>query len=222
LTYRLNSTWRTVIALCFLSVIPAKAGVILSIESVSADQNTTGNFFDVLLTNTGPSDVTIDSFAFGFLTTNVAIDFTDVTTSTTAAYIFAGNSLFGPDLTGPFTGQSVNTSDLAAISAVLISSGSTVGLGHVFFSVGGGAPGDYGVDFVPLATSLADAAGDPVAITTLQGGIISIASTVPEPSSLASVAFALLVGLCTFGGTRRSRRSKSTLLGLLTGGRATV
>ena len=197
MNYRSNITWRAVVALCFLSVLPARAGVILSIQSVAANQNTVGNSFDVLLTNTGPSGISIDGFTFGLQTANANISFTDVTINTsTASYIFAGNSLLGPDLTGPITGQSVNTFDLTAASATSIAAGSTFGLGHVFFSVAGGAtPGGYAVNFVAPSTSLADAAGAPVAITSLVGGTVTIDSAVPEPSSLVPVALALLIGL---------------------------
>jgi hypothetical protein len=196
LNNRSKTAWRTVIAMGFLSVLPARAGVILTIQSVSANQNTTGNSLDVLLTNTGPSSVSIGGFFFGFQTADTDINFTDVTISTVAAtYIFAGNSLLGPDLTGPMSGQSVNTGDLAAGPAATVGSGSTVGLGHVLFSVAPGAvPGAHALTFVPAQTSLSDAAGAPVTINTLQGGTVTIASTVPEPSFLLPLALVLLIG----------------------------
>jgi hypothetical protein len=199
LNYRSKTAWRTVIALGFLSVLPARAGVILTIQSVSANQNTTGNSLDVFLTNTGPSSVSIGGFLFGFQTADTDINFTDVTINTVAAtYIFAGNSLFGPDLTGAMTGQSVSTGDLAAGPAATVGAGSIVGLGHVLFSVAAGAvPGAHAVTFVSPSTSLSDAAGAPVPINTLQDGSITIASTVPEPSLLLPLAVVLLIGFVT-------------------------
>jgi hypothetical protein len=198
LIYKSKTTWRILAAMCFLSVLPARANVILTIQSLTANSNTTGNFLDVILTNTGPSSVSIDGFFFGFQTADTNISFTDVTTNTALGYIFAGNSLFGPDLTGPISGQSVNTGDLASGAAATVGSGSTVGLGHVFFNVAAGdVPGVHAVTFVPASTSLSDAAGAPVTINTLVDGAITVSSTVPEPSFVMPLASVLFFGLVT-------------------------
>ncbi len=207
MTYRPNSKWSAVIGLCFLVILPARAGVILTIQSATANQNSTGNFFDVILTNTGPSGVSIADFSFGIQTADTDISFTDATTGTAATYIFGPDSLFGPDLTGPASGQSLTTSDTDSVSEVTIAASSTVGLGHVLFSVAAGAvPGGFAVTFVPLSTSLSDAAGGPITIDTLTNGTITVSSAVPEPSFLLPLASALLIGLIAqrFGAKQRS------------------
>jgi len=170
--------------------------VILTIQSAVANQNSVGNSFDVILANTGPSAVSIAAFSFGIQTTDNDLSFTDATTATASPYIFGANSLFGPDLTGPTSGQSLTTSDLDSVSAVSIAAGSTVGLGHVLFSVAGGAvPGIFAVTFVSPATSLSDANENAVGINTLNNGSITVLSTVPEPSFLLPLASVLLIGL---------------------------
>jgi hypothetical protein len=99
----------------------------------------------VILTNTGPSGVSIADFSFGIQTADTDISFTDATTGTAATYIFGPDSLFGPDLTGPASGQSLTTSDTDSVSEVTIAASSTVGLGHVLFSVAAGAvPKSFG------------------------------------------------------------------------------
>jgi hypothetical protein len=98
--------------------------------------------------------------------------------------------LFGPDLTGAVSGQSLITSDVALqpLSGGTLGSGTTVGLGHVLFSVAANAsPGSYAIDLTPFpATSLSDFSGNAIKIDTLSAGQITItgASSVPEPSSI--------------------------------------
>ena len=119
LNFRPKTNWQTLIALSFLAVLPARANVILTIQSVAANQNTTGTL-DLTLMNTGPS-ISINSFLFAIQTADTDISFTDATINTTLApYIFVGNSLFGPDLTGPISGQSVNTGDVSSGAAATV------------------------------------------------------------------------------------------------------
>jgi hypothetical protein len=209
LTHRANSKWGAVLALCFLATLPGRAGVILTIQSAAANQNSTGNSFDVTLANTGPSSVSIDAFSFGIQTANADLSFTDATTATAAPYIFGVDTLFGPDLTGATSGQSLSTSDVDSVSQVTLAGGSTVGLGHVLFSVAAGAvPGVFAVTFISPATSLSDAQENAVAIDALQNGTITIASTVPEPSLLLPLAAVLLIGFVTHQFRAPKRRSK--------------
>src|SRR5450631_1810049 len=95
----IDHTLLSVLVLALLSLAaPARADIILSVQSVAGAPGSSGNF-DVLLTNTGPSIQNIAGFAFELSTADTNITFTDVTTSTTtASYIFAGDSLFGPDI----------------------------------------------------------------------------------------------------------------------------
>jgi hypothetical protein len=176
----------------------AHAGVILSMESASAAAGSSSNQFDVLLTNTGPSSVTISSFGFSISVANSAILFNNASTQTGTSYIFGLNSLFGPDLTGPISSQSLTASDLftTPASGSTIGSGVTVALGHVLFSVTAGASaGLFAVTFDPFpSTSIADPSANNIAINGLQAGAIMITggtSAVPEPKT-AWLALSLL------------------------------
>ena len=169
--------------------------------SVSAAPGSTGNQFDVTLTNTGPSAISVAGFNFSVSVVNPLIAFTGATTGTIAPYIFAGQSLFGPDLTGPVSAQSIAASDLfdTPLAGALISANSTVGLGRISFNVASGAtPGVFAVTFAGFpGTSLSDPAGTDIAIGSLVSGTITIIGTTPtpEPSTGSMLLVSLLVGL---------------------------
>lgn len=194
-------------AFFLLGPATARAGVILSGQSVFATAGSSGNSLDIDLTNSGPSAITIGAFTFGISAANPNISFTDASISTAAPYIFGANSLFGPDLTGPTSGQSLATSDVFSIplSGVTVSSGTTMGLGHISFNVAGTATaGAFLVSFAPFpTTSLSDPAGNAVSINTFSNGQITIrAAAVPEPSS----RLPLLAGIVVVVGASVKRK----------------
>jgi hypothetical protein len=167
---------------------PARADFQVSVQSVAVDPSSTGNALEVTLTNTGPSAATVGSFSFGLTTDSpTLITFTGATTDTTTApYIFAGHSLFGPVISLG-TGATLTASDVYDVSGagVSLGAGATVGLGRVLFDAGNTAI------LIPMTlaafpdTSLSDATGTDIPITRLNGGVIKVGSPVPEPSSLA-------------------------------------
>ena len=169
----------------------ADAALILSVQSATGVAGTSGNTFDIDLINTGPTALTIGGFTFGIATANPNISFTDANTATAMPYIFAGDSLLGPDLTGPTSGQSLTASD-ASLSGLgtTVTAGTTLGLGHILFDVLSSATnGMFPVNLeVSPATSLTDPNGAPVPVDTLVAGEITItggaAAAVPEPSSM--------------------------------------
>jgi PEP-CTERM motif len=186
----------------------AHAELILTMESVTASAGSSGNAFDVELINTGPVAVAVGAFTFGIATANPNISFTDASTATVLApYIFAGDSLFGPDLTGPTSGQSLTASDLCAVCAgISLAAGTTVGLGHVLFDVSSSASGGvFAVNFAAFpATSLSDTTGDLLPATFAPGAItVPGAVAVPEPTSLLLL---LLAGVILAVGFTRSRK----------------
>ncbi len=170
--------------------LPGYANIVVSAGSANANAGSTGNSFDVLLTNTGPSSVSIEAFGLGLSSPSTDINLTEANTSTVAApYIFAGHSLFGP-IINTSSGQTLEASDLFDLgSGVTIGSGVTVALGHILFDVASGASTEaitITIEPDPF-TSLADADGDAVAINTLTNGTINVTGTapaVPEPGSL--------------------------------------
>ena len=183
---------------------PARAGLVISVQSVPESAGA----FDVTLTNTGASTVTIGSFSFEVNSSSSQVNFSDATIgTTTATYIFDGNSAFGP-IINVTSGQSLQASDLDADSAgASLAGGATLGLGHVDFTVTGVLSSAVTVTLSAFpSTSLGGPPPDNavIPISTLQSGRITPGSTtVPEPSSLMCAALAIPMGAWL---VRRSRR----------------
>ena len=203
------------LAVLLLGPAGARASLIVSVQSVTAAPGSSANGLEVLLSNTGPSDITIAAFSFGVTTANPNISFTDANTSTVSApYLFLGHSLFGPDLTGATSGQSLSTSDVFdnPLAGATLLSGTTAALGHILFDVSPGAGG--GTFLVPLAafpaTSLADPAGSNINFQASFGQItITGAAATPEPSTLVMLLSASMF-LSRAALRRRGRRSRSS------------
>lgn len=196
------------LAVCFLGALSARADLVISVGSTSVDPGTTGNPLDVELTNTGPAAITIGGFSFGVSIGNPNISFTDANTSTVLAYIFAGNSLFGPDLTGPTSGQSLNTSDVFAggNNGTTLGAGTTLGIGHLLFDVSALAgTGTFAVNLAAPFTSLSDENAIGIPVNTLSAGKITIEgpSEIPEPATLG----VLLAGVAIIVGAHKRRRT---------------
>jgi hypothetical protein len=196
------------IAMLLLSV-PAKADIVLSLESVTGAPGSTGTF-DVLLTNTGPSSQNIAGFNFELTTADKNITFTDVTTATTTATYIFPSSLFGPDIAISAVAQSVEASDLDATgNGTDVASGATYGIGNVSFAIDPGATnGEIAeVDFAAFTdTSLSDSIQNNVDFTP-QSGTITVqtsSTTVPEPSTALPLAGAMLLGAWLIQRRRRT------------------
>ena len=182
---------------------PARAGLVVTVESVPASAGA----FDVIVTNTGSSAVTINSFSFEVNSTSSQVNFSDATTGTAATYIFDGNSAFGPTI-NTTSGQSLQASDFTTdIAGTSLGGGASLGLGHVDFTVTGVL--SSAVTVTLSAFPITSLGGPPpdnanIPITTLQSGRISPGSTtVPEPSSLMCAALAIPIGAWLVRRTRR-------------------
>ena len=167
-------------------VSDARADLIVTAQSVSANAGSTGNTLEVYLMNTGPSAVDVAGFSFEVSTASSDINFTSASVTTTPdAYIFAGNSLFGPVISVN-SGQTLDASDINAAGSTTVGAGSTWGLGEVSFDVAPGtAAGPYSVVFGPFpATGLSDLNANNLSIGSLINGQITVNGTtsVPEPS----------------------------------------
>ena len=188
------------------------AGIKLSVGSASAAPGSSMQSFDVDLTNSGPSTLAIGGFNFDLSVRDTEISLTDVTPSTAASYIFSSNSLFGPDLSGPNSGQSVLASDvvLMPFTGTTVLSGGTVGLGHVFFNVAADAtPGVFALELTDFpSTSISDSRGNTLSVSSLSPGAITITAAIPEPSSFTLLLLpAAGVMLGRFGWKIRQGRS---------------
>ena len=58
------------VAAAFFCPASANASLIEMVQSANAAPGSSGNAFDVLLTNTGPSAITVGGFSFGISTGN--------------------------------------------------------------------------------------------------------------------------------------------------------
>jgi hypothetical protein len=196
------------IAVLLLSV-PAKADIVLSLESVTGAPGSTGTF-DVLLTNTGPSSQNIAAFNFELTTPDTNITFTDVTTSTTTATYIFPDSFFGPDITTIAGGQTVEAGDVdATFNGTDVAAGATYGIGNVSYAINPGASnGEIAeVDFAAFTdTSLVDSLFNNVGFSSESGTITvqTSSTTVPEPSTALPLAGAMLAAAWLIQRRRRT------------------
>jgi len=189
----MNSQFATVLmagaAAFLLYSVPARAGLLeISIESpINVNAGTSGDGFDVLLTNLSGPAVSLAGFTFEISVPSTDILLSAANTATLLdPYIFSGKSLFGPNIMVANTGQDLSASDLYSVigSGITLGAGATVGLGHILFDVSATAHSETVpvTFFASPATSLSDDLANPVPINTLTNGQIDITGTVPEPS----------------------------------------
>jgi hypothetical protein len=193
-------------ALAVFAARPATAAIQVTIEPPTfAVEGGSPDDFDVALTNTGTSSVTIGAFAFELSVSSSYLTLTQATTATSMPYIFAGSSALGPVISLSSPSNTLKASDLTTVLAgVSIASGATVGLGHVFFDLSPGAPfATVPVTFVASATNLSDPSNVGIPIDVLGSGTIEI---VPEPSMFA--IFSIGIGLVGIFQVHRKMRHR--------------
>lgn len=209
---------RIMVVCCAAALLccPAWSDIVYSISPASLFVNpgATGASFDVLLTNSGTSDISLAAFSFEVSVTNSSIILTGADFSTGAnPYIFATDSFdaangFTLNTTSP--GQILDASDLTNDGAgVVLASGQSLALGDVLFNVdAGGSSGSYVVAFSGGAdfNNLSDPGGNGVGIAGFSTGTIVVngGATVPEPAPVWPLAGALIIGALVV--RRRSRR----------------
>lgn len=179
----------------------ASASVIYSITPIQpvAAPGEVGDAFDVIVTNTGPSSISVGGFFFGISTTDPDVTFTSALISTTAdPYIFAGDS-FDNHLSIPLnftSGMSLKANDQTFDNAgITIGPGVSMALGEVFYNVSPSAvvPGFFTVAFVTnpgVNTLSTPAPTSNITIDVLQSQDIPI--NTPEPGALLLVPGGLL------------------------------
>jgi hypothetical protein len=174
--------------------------LVFSIEpSLNAASGSTGNQFDVILTNTGPA-VTVGAFSFGITTADMDITFTGADTLTTVnPYIFAGDSFdvinsFGLATTSG--AQVLEASDLSnSGNGTTLATGQSLSVADVMFDVATAAAlGPAEVDFEAFpTTSLSDNMFNNLDFSA-SSGIINITppTVIPEPKYGGLLAAALI------------------------------
>jgi len=190
-----------VLAIGFMaSAALAHADLVINLQPVSDAAGSTGDTFDVTLTNTGPGSVIIAGFSFGLSVGTTDLTFTDVTTGTTEPYVFGADSLFGPDISvqpANLPGQTLEAEDisLAPGGGSTIGSGVTVGLGEVTFNLSAGASSvGIPISFIEADDSLTDADGEAIAFSAVSGSIAVTGGTTatPEPVTFGFLCAALI------------------------------
>jgi len=202
--------FRILIASCAAVLVcsPARASTIFSIQpsTVAATPGSVGGAFDVVLTNSGPSSITVAGFSFEVSVTNTNITLIGADFSpASGAYIFAGDSE-DEGLSIPLnitSGQTLDANDTYAGSGsgAILAPGQSLALGAVLFEVSpSAAPGLSTVSFTGGAAfnNLSDPSGNLIAVGSFSSGTTDI---VPEPSSL----FLTLAGVPVLAGWARRR-----------------
>lgn len=190
------------LAAAFLAVSPAQAGpVTISTTPVLVNAGSSGNYFDVVLTN-GSAITLLGAFSVGLSVGDPSILFTSATMDTASPYVFSGDSftlltLLSNDISTASGAQTLIASDLSNSGAgVSIAAGATVGLGRVFFTATPAASAGAAIQLTFLAfptTSLSDALGVDIPISSMSAGSIEVATSgVPEPATLLPVSLGLL------------------------------
>lgn len=181
-------------ALSLFFAAPASASILFSMQPAIASAGSSNVTFDVLISNDGPTSVTVGGFAFEILVGSADITFTGASDGTTTApYIFAGNSSFAPLLGTSPPGQTMDVSDnvFTPFSGTVLAAGSTFGLGLISFDVSPAAINQIlAVTFNQSNSSLASDTGDPITIDTFLAGSITI-TDVPEPATVGLVGLTL-------------------------------
>jgi hypothetical protein len=189
----------TTVALAAMAM-PASGGVIFEIESVFASPGSAGTI-EVDVQNTGGSSIVIGGFNFE-ISGDSDIDFTGAGFSTSAPYIFAGDS-FDQAFSAPLnttTGTSLSAGDISISgNGDTLGAGQTAGLGLVTFDVlSTAALGPVTISFStdPSDTNLSDQNGDDIPIDAFVSGTIDV---IPEPSGAVMLLAALMGLLCGAG-----------------------
>jgi hypothetical protein len=195
------------------TAVPCRAdGLVIEAPDLVAAPGSSGSF-DVLLVNTNPAggasfDVAADSLGLS-LSGPLSITFTDVSINTAIPYIYvtSGTTQGGGPLsldTFPNTQFTASDSEFALPGFRTLNPGDTFGLAHVSFTIDPTTVN--GTDTIALgglSTTLSDANGNAIAVTTLDGSIR--VGGVPEPAALTQAATAALVGLAGFWWQKRRR-----------------
>lgn len=194
----------------------ADAALVVTLQpTITAPQGSSNNFFDVFLSNTGPTSFNIVGYQVKLDIGNTLAAFTGTVTEATSLpasqYLFAGPANSGISPT-PLTPQSLLYSDnvATAADAATVGPGNVFGLGRVFFNVSPAAPlaSLIPVTVDPSQTSflLSDFATTVTPTAVNSDILVTAPAAVPEPSSFLLLLAAGGVGFAV----RRRRRTAET------------
>jgi len=181
---------------------PARAQMIMGITTNSFTPGSSTNSLDVTLTNTGTSPTTIAGFSFEITAASNNVTFESVTDNTVSgAYIFAGNSLFGPNIelnAVSNSGQTISGADnfKTPDGGTTLAAHQTLGLGNVLFTLSPSTPlAPINITFTPYPTSsVSDSNANNISVGVAAHTQFGPTS-VPELPPTALVVTGLLLGV---------------------------
>lgn len=196
------------VLICITGSASAQAALQIIVESVTANSPSTGNTFEVSITNVGnASSAPLAGFSFGIsVPGGSGITFTNATIFTALnPYLFLGQSSTPPFSNTAFPNQSFIATDLyATAGGVPIGPGQTFGLGLISFDVAAGAS-DTTVTLAGFpSTSLSDENGSTVDYDGFNG-LITIAA-VPEPATWGMIGLGALSSVGLWYRYRRNQK----------------
>jgi hypothetical protein len=185
------------IAAALLTCVPARADLLVTLGSATVLPNSTGNSFNINVTNTGSAIQNIGAFDIQISVNDTDISFNIGATSdaTSLTYLFAGDSFDYNDPGGPFpfasacavaSPQCLTASDLSdSGNGTNLAPGATRGLAHIVFNVANGAALTTAtVTLAPFPnTSFSDKSFTNINFTSTPGTITVVSVLVPEPST---------------------------------------
>src|SRR5208337_5159536 len=133
--------------------------MIMGITTNSFTPGSSTNGLDVTLTNTGTSPTTIAGFSFEITAASNNVAFESVTDNTVSvANIFAGHSLFGPDITLKVSnnGRTISGADnfKTPDEGTPLAAHQILGLGNVLFALSPSTPlAPINISFTSYSTS---------------------------------------------------------------------
>lgn len=185
---------------------PARAQMIMGITTNSFTPGSSTNSLDVTLTNTGASPTTIAGFSFEITAASNNVTFESVTDNTVSgAYIFAGNSSFGPNIelnAVSNSGQTISGADnfKTPSEGTTLAANQTLGLGNVQFALSPFTPlKPINITFTSYpTTSVSDSNANNIPVSSGSAAHppqIGPPTSVPELPPTALVVTGLLLGV---------------------------
>ncbi|MBL8824584.1 MAG: PEP-CTERM sorting domain-containing protein [Planctomycetia bacterium] len=193
---------------CLTGLAAAQAALQIIVGSATASSPSTGNTFEVSITNVGNApSAPLAGFSFGIsVPGGSGITFTNATILTALnPYLFLGQSSTPPFSNTAFPNQSFIATDLyATAGGVPVLPGQTFGLGLISFDVAVGSS-DTTVTLAGFpATGLSDENGSTVDYDGFNG-LITIAA-VPEPATWGMIGLSTMAAAGLWYRQRRNQK----------------
>jgi PEP-CTERM motif-containing protein len=127
------------------------------------------------------------------------------------------NPFWGPPGFTNYAGDTITAGDTDSSSQGYVTIPSAIGLPHSFLAAvqffvpgGGTLPDQFTISLLTPTTEFDDLNGNAITDFTVQGGVVTIAAAVPEPSSLAMMSLSGLSGLFWYWRRQRERQKQSS------------